>query len=297
MDVLSGWLVGENMGVDAVVRRLSLSVWEDTVALYYRDMTTGNYFRCQSEVVDPVRLEEALYTISNNGAFYAFESEAYSQLDPDTLLSAEPLTPMTYSVSNPVSGEQAVLESLAGDLGFSINPNGIYYAGEWVARSGNDTLRLSDDGVAVYLAGEGGGEHFSVASYGVSGEQFDAVETCRQLAMATVGSRCGGARLYLSSVEAVENGFEVVFEYSLNGLSVHLESGSAASFRVENGRVTQFTLCFRNYAEAGQDEMVLPARQAAAAMESMGMRDEELVLVYLDGGGDTVSARWAAWGG
>jgi hypothetical protein len=266
------------------------------VSLYYQDETTGNYYRCQSEVVDPERLEEALYTLSNNETFYAFEFEEYDNLDPDTLLSTEPLAPVSYGAANPVSGGQAVLESLAGDLGFAINPNGIYYAGEWVARSGNDTIRLSDGGVAVYLAGEGGGEHFPVISYG-AGERFDAVESCRQLAMSAMGNRCGEARLYLASVEEVENGLEIVFEYSLNGLPVHLESGSAARFRVENGWVTQFTLCFRSYAEGGKSGMVLPARQAAAVMEAMGLHDEELALVYLDSGGDTVSADWAAWGG
>lgn len=40
--------------------------------------------------------------------------------------------------------------------------------------------------------------------------------------------------------------------------------------------------------------MVLPVRQAAAAMEAEGLEGQELLLVYLDGGGDTVSASWAA---
>ena len=43
--------------------------------------------------------------------------------------------------------------------------------------------------------------------------------------------------------------------------------------------------------------MVLPERQAAAAMEAMGHTGEELLLVYLDNGNDElVSASWVATG-
>ena len=39
-----------------------------------------------------------------------------------------------------------------------------------------------------------------------------------------------------------------------------------------------------------------PIPQAAAAMEAMGLEGEELLLVYSDNGGETVSASWAATG-
>ena len=43
--------------------------------------------------------------------------------------------------------------------------------------------------------------------------------------------------------------------------------------------------------------MVLPERQAMAAMEAMGHTGEELMLIYLDSGSDgSVSASWAAAG-
>ena len=41
--------------------------------------------------------------------------------------------------------------------------------------------------------------------------------------------------------------------------------------------------------------MVLPVRQAVAAMEAKGHTGEELLLVYLDGGSEElVSASWVA---
>ena len=42
--------------------------------------------------------------------------------------------------------------------------------------------------------------------------------------------------------------------------------------------------------------MVLPIPQAAAAMEALGLEGEELLLIYSDVGGESVSASWAAVG-
>ncbi len=290
LSVLSRWLSGEESRLTTPVRRLLLADCEGGAALYYRDEASGAYFRCRSEVVDLPRLEEALSGLTGNGAFYAFESELYSDLDPDTQLSPEAPAPAVFTAANPAAGGQAALEELAAGLAFTINTNGVYYAGEWVARSGNDTLRLDSRGTVSYLAGEGGGEHFRTSGDGL----FAAVETCRRLAASALGSRCGQARLYLVSAGETETGWEVRFGYSLNGAPVQLEEGRAAEFLVENGRVTQFTLRARSYTDSGETGAVLPVRQAAAALTAAGLAGEELLLAYTDSGGDTVRAGWAA---
>lgn len=293
LSVLSRWLSGEERGPDAPVRRLLLAGWQGTAVLYYRDGRDGDYYRCRSKVVDLVRLEEALVNLSDNGAFYAFESELYDVLDPDTLLFRETPAPAVYTASGPASDGQAALEELAGDLDFAINTNGVYYAGEWVARSGNDTLRLSGRGQLSYLAGEDGGEHFRLSG---GGGLFDAAETCRRLAAAVLGSRCGQARLYLTGIDEAPRGWEVRFGYSLDGIPVQLEEGPAAVFLVEDGRVSQFSLRLRCYTDSGQTSTVMPVRQASAALAAEGLEGRELLLVYADGGGDTVLAGWAAAG-
>ncbi len=291
LPVLTRWLDGGQSKLTATVRRLLLADCQGTAALYYRDEGSGNYWRCRSEVVDLPRLEEALSGLTGNGVFYAFESEQYADLDPDTLLSQEAPAPAVFTASNPAAGGQAALEALASDLDFAINTNGVYYAGEWVARSGSDTLRLTSRGTVSYLAGEGESDRFRTSEDGL----FGAVETCRRLAAAALGGRCGQARVYLVSAAETEGGWEVRFGYSLNGVPVQLEEGCAAGFLVENGRVTQFTLRVRSYADSGERRAVLPIRQAAAALTAGGLSGEELLLVYADGGGETVSAGWAAW--
>ena len=40
----------------------------------------------------------------------------------------------------------------------------------------------------------------------------------------------------------------------------------------------------------------MPPLQATAALAAKGMEGDELMLAYLDGGGDSVSATWVAAG-
>lgn len=296
LTVLSGWLAGEEMDNTATVRRLVLTVWDKSVALYYQDRNDGSYYRCLSEVANGQHLTEALVSLQDNGAYYAFESGQYDWLDPDTLLTDSVPTPDVYQVKNPLSGDQSALEQIMTALDLPVNSSSFYSVGdERVARIGGDNLRLSGNGVVEYHAEEGS-SLFTAAAQPEDATLFQVVEACRKLAAATVGSNAGQARLYFSGVRESEEGLEVSFNYCLNGIPVRLENGAAAWFQVENGRITRFVLRYRSYTDSGETSVVLPIPQAAAAMEAMGLEGEELLLVYSDNGGETVSASWAATG-
>lgn len=296
LTVLSGWLAGEEIDNTATVRRLVLTVWEKSVALYYQDRNDGSYYRCLSEVANGQHLTEALVSLQDNGAYYAFESGQYDWLDPDTLLTDSVPTPDVYQVKNPISGDQSALEQIMTALDLPVNSSSFYSVGdERVARIGGDNLRLSGNGVVEYHAEEGS-SLFTAAAQPEDATLFQVVEACRKLAAATVGSNAGQARLYFSGVRESEEGLEVSFNYCLNGIPVRLEDGAAAWFQVENGRITRFVLRYRSYTDSGETSVVLPIPQAAAAMEAMGLEGEELLLVYSDNGGETVSASWAATG-
>ena len=293
--VLMGWLSGEGTQLTAEIRRLVLTVWENGVDLYYRDERDGLYYRCRSEVADPFSLAEALSGLTDNGAFYAFESELYQELDPDTLLCPEPPAPAVYTAANPLDAGQDTLQALVQDLGFSLNSTSFYSTDEQVARSGDDHVRLSGQGVAQYqYEGRRGNGLFPVLSQGEAGALFDSVETCRQIALSAMGTRCGEARLYLTSVQAVDGGWEIDFGYSLNGVPVLTESGYAARFQVKEGEVVQFSLYLRSYASSGAPSLVLPPRQGLAALLARGLAGQELLLTYSEAGGDTLTAGWSA---
>lgn len=293
--VLVGWLSGGDTQLTASVRRLILTLREDGVDLYYRDEGDGCYYRCRDQVADPFSLAEALSGMTDNGALFAFESELYRDLDPDTLICAQAPALAVYSAANPMSAGQETLQTLVQDLGFSLNSTSFYSTDEQVARSGDDSVRLSDRGAAQYqYEGRRGGGLFPVRSQGGSGALFDSVETCRQTALSAMGARCGEARLYLMSVQTRAEGWEISFGYSLNGIPVVTEGGCAARFVVEGNEIVQFTLYLRSYTGTGTASLALPPRQAAAALAARGLQGEELLLTYSDGGGDLLTAGWSA---
>ena len=296
LPVLVHWLAGEDTGLTAQTRRLVLYVQGDGLALCWRDESSGAYFRASAQGVDTRALSDALSGLTPNGAQFAFENPDYDRLDPDTLIIPQTSSMPVYSVSNPMGDGRASLETLMGYLNISADASSFYSAGnEQVARSESDSLRLSLSGFATYEAGEARTGRFPVPMQGDQVALADGVEACRRLAAATVGFQCGQARLYLSGVTQGEDSLEVCFDYSLSGAPVQLSSGHAARFWVSQGQIVKFELSFRSYAKQEGTSVLLPPRQAAAALaaEHPG---HELLLVYGDAGSDTASADWAAGG-
>ena len=155
---------------------------------------------------------------------------------------------------------------------------------------------MGEDGGFAYEAAAEGSDRYRLTGGGV----YEAVEGCWSLAQQTLGQSCGEAFLYLMSVEETGGGgWQVEIGYFLDGVPVRIgEDGWAAWFLVEQGQIVEFQLRFRSYADSSSASVVLPERQAAAAMEAMGHTGEELLLVYWDSGSDEelVSASWAAAG-
>ena len=295
LPVLVGWLSGGEASLTATVRLLALVAGDEGIEVYYRDEEDGGFCRCRSQVADPYSLIQALEGLTNNGAFYAFEREGYEGLDPDTLLLPDAPAPAVYTAANPMSAGQSALEALVQDLGFSLNSTSFYSTDEQVARSGDDSVRLSSRGTAQYLyEGREGRGLFPILRQGDAGSLFDSVETCRQLALTAMASRCGDARLYLMSIRERTEGLEIDFGCSLNGVPVLLDWGYAARFLVSGGQVVQFSIHLRGYTAASASSLVLPPRQGAAALLARGLKGEELMLTYTDNGGDTLTAGWSA---
>ena len=305
LSVLTGWLTGSDSSlVSTTVRRLVLAVEKDEVILYYRDEDSGVYYARQAELVTTEQLRAITETVMNNGAEFAFEVEAYSELAGDTMILPETPQPWVYSVTNPLAGEGKIEEvdpnSTLGKLLFALSfpDNSYIYPGsgtDQVIRSGNDTLRISSGGTVRYTSVEGEASRYLVPAQSDQPTQFEIAEACRRLAEEAVGSLSGAARLYLREMQKTSTGWQLDFGYCLDGAAVQVgTTGYAAHFQVEGDAITQFTLQLRCYADTGTRSAVLPERQAMAAMEALDAQGSELILAYRDMGGDTVSAGWVA---
>lgn len=295
LSVLGGWLGMEQELPPVTVRRLLLTVYGEDVALYCYDVSGQRWLRCTTGVVNAVQLENALEGMTADGAYYAFESDITENMDPDTVLSPAPAPMPVAAAANAAAGGRGALEELMEALNINLSACVFYSAaGEEVARIGSDTLRLSTSGVLEYHTGEERGRQFAVAALSGESGVFGAVESCRSLLHQIVAGRCGQARLYLSRVEEREQGWDLEFEYRLNGVSVVLEQGCAASFEIRNDHITAFTLRLRSYTLGGEEQLVLPPVQAAAAMSALSLDGQELRLVYPDGGEERLVPGWAA---
>lgn len=295
LSVLMGWLSGGQGVPEATIRRLLLTVEQDRVVLYYYDLDTRSYYRGACEISRLAQLESVIGMLNSNGAFYAFESEAYSVLAPETLLSEDIRNQPVFFVSNPMADGRGALEALMDDMGFSLAGCSFYSVDEEVARCGGETVRLDGNGRVEYRNGGEGSGHFLLnIPPEAEKETFAVVEGCRRLAAKIIDPRCGQGQLYLKYVEKTSQGWNVSFDYSLNTSPVWLKSGCAAEFVVENGAIQSFVIQFRNYQSSDQSDIVIPLPQAVAAVRALGLEGQELQLVYQDTGEERLSAQWAA---
>lgn len=292
LDILSGLAEeGEhNPILTGSARRVCLAEDENGgVSLFYINETDGSYYASQTTLSLTSHLETAVSEFSPNGAMFAFEVADMATLDPYTLLTAAPQA-NTYTAGNPLAADSARISELLTTLTFhaqnaTLDP---VLGGQYV--EGSDFLRLSSHGVVTFHTVGDTGFRFPLSDTSMQGA-LDYVST---LTSATVGAWCGQARLQLSGIEQTPDGLIITFQYCLNGSPVALSEESAARFVVQNGAVTDFSLYLRTYTNTEETSPLLPVLQAAAAMEALDTDGKELVLLYQDSGGETVSAYWAA---
>ncbi len=288
LSALGGWLseAGEcTLGGSA--RRLLLCAGEgDQVLLCWQDADTDLFYRSSTALSRSLHLEPILGDTRANGAYFAYEDESLSALlQPYTLVTEEERTRTEYDVTNPLT--QANASDLLSALSFS-DQNHTQVSGGEAYLDGGDRLEVEEAGGVTYRAARGG-------KYPAGPGAAGAIEASRALAEKTVGALCGEAALYLISARQTEDGFEVSFGYRLNGSAVRLyQEGWCARFLVREGFITDFTLLIRRYTANGQTAMLLPIDRAAAVLPELTEERLELLILYLDGGGDTAAPQWVA---
>ena len=160
MPVLAAWVSGGSTQLQGTVRRMILTKEEGGIVLYYRNEEDGSFYRCVCEMGDAEALEQALASFTDNGAFYAFESEEYQVLAPDTLLFPNTPDLEVYTVSNPVNGGEDSLQELVqgreeGELTYHlIEESGPDHQKKYVveARIGEYEQRVLDDKISSFIA-------------------------------------------------------------------------------------------------------------------------------------------------
>ena len=297
LDVLYAWLGegGSNPSLSGHARQLAVALAEEGgVRLYYHNETDGMYYACSTSILYEGHMDALVSGYGSNGVRFVFELENadYAALSPYVLISSGSLTPPIYLASNPLSTPDGTLvDTLPEALHFTAQSEGYPTTGGGITyREGREVLQIGGDGVVEYHASEDRPSRYPVDS----DDNAQIVEATYTLLASTVGRVCGEARLYLFDIEATEDGTLVRYGYLLNGTPVVFSQGAAASFFIQDGQITQYTLRFRRYEQTGQTSSVLRERLAAAALGDHSTTGGELILCYTDSGSETVLAGWMA---
>ena len=293
LSVLSGHLddVQRSTTASDAVRRLCLaSGKDDSVELLYIREYDGAFYSCTTTLSRRTHLDPVLADQSANGATFAFEVPGMENVAPYLLLTAKP-QPVIYRAENPLVSDDARIAELLKALSFQSRGNELDPLIGGLQVEGNDSLRLQENGMLSFHTLGDTEFRFLLSENTRQG----ALDYTQELANATVGKWCEGAGLCLAGVQESADGLEILYQYCLDGIPVELPGETAAArFAVRNGAVTDFTLYFRAYSPTDEVTRILPERQAAAALGSDAGEENELTLIYQDGGGETVSAGWIA---
>ncbi|NCE65321.1 hypothetical protein D1159_12210 [Pseudoflavonifractor sp. 524-17] len=305
MSALCQWM-GEGEGnpnLSGQVRCLALVRSGDGAAadLYYKNEEDGLYYACATSVAYEGYFARALAQYADNGVRFAYEleEEYYRALDGEVMVGQEAVRPKGCQRTAPLnmadSSSRAALEKA-----LSFRGTDYQVPGEWVVRE-EDTLRLSQDGTVTFEAEENG----KTARYPIESPEgvpslTQSIETARRLAARGVDVWCGSVesagRLYLDQVLPLEEetGWEILFQYSIDGIPVRLQKGYAARFVVKEGQIAAYELVLRCYEETGETTLVLRELQAAAALRALNPNGRmELSLCYEEEGNE-VKAGWVA---
>lgn len=299
LQALSAWLSGqENAGLTAHVRHLLLVAdGEEGVELAFRDELSGQYLVCPARLVNLSHLQSAVDQVTPNGAIFACQAANYRQLAPHTIISAQTPRLREYAASNPLpADEDDRLDRLLEALSFPLGITTVYETPEGRrARSGNDTLSISNDGLVTYYSTR------EEERYPVSGKEgdsalFAAVDGATRLMRSALDLWRGEASIYLEQVEEVaRDSWRLEFCYALDDTPVQVgQRGYAATVLVEEGYITEFELQLRTYAALEQTALILPQEQAAAALIQLGGTGSRLQLRYQDSG-EHLRVGWIAY--
>ncbi len=287
LSVLSEGIGVSGSNESTVARRLVVSAQEDGVVRL--DLWGERFFTCTTAVTE-ADLTQLIEGYELGGARFAFDSEEENPplVAPCSLLLTQLPQLAQMTVSNPLTDTDSLLTA----LGF--NPHTNYRNtesnGTEVIVENDQTLRIAPDGTVRYTGTAASTLHIA--------DGGDTVPTLRQAASGTsmllnhiLANRSGVAALYLQSIEQSGAATTLRFGYHIGGVPVHFADGeSAVEVTLTSHQVTSLTIRFRQYTAQTHMSLLLPVRQALAiaAEEPNG----ELVLGYVDNGGDDAAATW-----
>lgn len=295
LELIAAWLgveAPQGVQLDAV-RRCLLRADSERVVLFVQDTQQGV---CRfSTALDASALREYLSSAEGTDAEFAVTLGGdHAMLSPYTLVFSD-------TAARPVLAASASGLSTATLLSaaeFNAHTASRYYeseTGALVVVQSLRVLRIGADGAISYQGGtaEVGSLYYVPADNGTP-DVFAQVSAARALLNTLCRDAVGDATLYVSGFERSDNGCTVYFDYMVQGTPIRLSGGGHAGFvTVEGQSITAFSLRLRRYDATQENSLLLPMA-LSSAIAAGHYEGCELIVAYVDGGGDTVSATYLA---
>ncbi|MBR2895906.1 MAG: hypothetical protein IKC03_09685 [Oscillospiraceae bacterium] len=288
MSVVAAWL-GEASDTDESIRALALVAEQETTKIFFYQ-TDGSVICCSSALSSSA-VREITAGFAPNGGKFAFESE-YTSLAPYMIMEQEML-PVTDLYSSLPNGYSSYNLLTALDFNAHTYARYVESSGVEVVMQSPRTLRIGTDGLVHYRAdGEVDSELYRIVGVDHNPTAAEVLRSVSRIAYAlTTGTNA--STLGVSSIEQIEDGWEISFHYQVNGVKVYLPNDQTAlRVLVKNNIISEFEFYCRSYEPLEQISPLLPL-SIATSIASL-YRDEELVLAYVDQGGERIHACWFA---
>ncbi len=295
-EILSG-LLGVDMpqtGLSGVRRILLCPAGENDAVLYAQD-GNGQYRRFSTAVSSPA-LVDFLSAQGGSSADFAFLLGApYARLSPYTLVLSSSAQRSILNVSYTLAGgEDAFLKR--AEFNTHAENRFTESSGSVIVREVSSTMYLRPDGVVDYQGGEVSPDsiYFVPTAAEGSATLAEAASAAQTLVAALLQDLSGDAAFYLSKTQDEGNGrYEIAFDLMANGTPIRFSDGShAVVVTIEGQHVAAFTMKARRYTVTEESSPLLPfALSAAIARVWDGA---ELIVAYVDAGGETAEPVWIA---
>ncbi len=288
------------LGVDAPaasigsVRRILLAPASGSDATLYLQDGAGTYYRF-STAVNSDSLENFLASRSGSGAEFAFQLGApYARLSPYTIVLTDPEPCRTLAAAALLSGGE---ETFLRRAGFNAHAENRFTesSGTVLVREASSALYLRPDGTVEYQGAEASIDSIYFIPAAVPGEPTlsEAASAAQTLATTLLQDLLGDATLYLAAAREADGRCEIFFDLLADGTPIRFADGSHALVVTTEGQsVTGFSLKARRYTLGEGTARLLPFPFSAAI--AGGWNNAELLVAYVDAGGEDVPPTWIA---
>jgi hypothetical protein len=297
LSLLCTWLNDnvENRLLSHSARQILLGETEGVPWLYYINDEDGMYYACRTgePLKESLEKEESHFFSSSDTVHFLFETDGDAAADPYLICTDGLIALPVLEWKNPLETEEGMTQLLTA-LGFNEGTMSNYQVENgWVFKQDEDAVRFTKSGEVSYTGS--GLKKFSVSAGSGAVTEAEAVEAARQMITQVIEPLCGTlSHFYLEEIQKTEkNTYRLTFGCQVEGVPVFSANGTCGiELQISGTRITALKAQIRQYSLSGEERVLVPERQALAALSGWEDAPVSLFVGYVEDGTGTLGAEW-----